>query len=84
MNITVGYKLSIKKTKVMASAITSWQIEGEKVEAVADFIFLGSEVTAWKEGYDKSRQHIKKQRHYFADKSPYSQSYSFFSSHVWM
>ena len=80
----VGYKLSIKKTKVMASAITSWQIEGEKVEAVADFILLGSKVTAWKESYDISRQHVKKQRHYFADKSPYSQSYSSCSSHVWM
>ena len=38
----------------------------------------------WKKSYDKPRQHIKKQRHYFADKSPYSHSYSFSSSHVWM
>ena len=38
----------------------------------------------WKKSYDKPRQHIKKQRHYFADKGPYSQSYGFFSSHVWM
>ena len=65
------------------------------METVTDFIFLGSKITAdgdcsheiktlapWKESYDKSRQHIKKQRHYFADKGPYSQSYGFCSSHV--
>ena len=69
-----GLKLSIQKTKIMASSlITSWQIEGEKVEAVADFIFLGSKITAdsdcsheiqtlgpWKKSYDKPRQCIKK------------------------
>ena len=38
----------------------------------------------WKKSYDKTRQHIKKQRHHFADKCPYSQSYDFSSSHVWM
>ena len=38
----------------------------------------------WKKSYDKQRQHIKKQRHYFADKGPSSQSYGFSSSHVWM
>ena len=43
---TAGLKLSIQKIKVMASGpITSWQIEGEKVEAVADFIFLSSKIT---------------------------------------
>ena len=41
-------------------------------------------ITPWKESYDQPRQHIKKQRHYFADKGPSSQSYGFFSSHVWM
>ena len=42
-----GLKLNIKKTKIMASGpITSWQIEGKKVEAVTDFIFLGSKITA--------------------------------------
>ena len=76
-------KLNIQKTKIMASShITSWQIEGEKVETVTDFIFLGSKITMdgdwshenktldpWKESFDKPRQHIinKKQRHYFAD-----------------
>ena len=76
----------------MASVpITYWQIDGEKVETGTDFIFLGSRITAdgdwshkiktlapWKQSYDKSRQHIKKHRHYFADKGPYSQSYHFF------
>ena len=38
----------------------------------------------WKKSYDQPRQHIKKQRHYFADKGPSSQSYGFSSSHVWM
>ena len=43
----VGLKLNIQKTKIMASGpITSWQIDGEKVETVADFIFLGSKITA--------------------------------------
>ena len=43
----VGLKLNIQKTKIMASGpITSWQIEGEKVETVTDFIFLGSKITA--------------------------------------
>ena len=80
----------------MASGpITSWQIEGEKVEAVTDFILLGSKITTggdcsheiktlgpWKESYDKPRQCITKQRHHLADKSLYSQSYSFSSSHI--
>ena len=94
-----GLKLNIQKTKIMAyGTITSWQIEGEKVEAVTDFIFFGSKITVdgdcsheiktlapWKESYDKPRQRIKKkQRHHFTKKGLYSQSYSFFSSHVWM
>ena len=68
-----------------SSPITSWQIDGETMETVTDFIFLGSKITAdWKKSYDKHRQHIKKQRRYFADKSPSSQSCGFSSSHVWM
>ena len=44
----VGLKVNIQKTKIMASSpITSWQIDGETVETVADFIFLGSKITAW-------------------------------------
>ena len=94
----VGLKLNIQKMKIMASGpITSWEIDGETVETVSDFIFLGSKITAdgdcshenkrhapWKKSYDKPRQHIKKQRHYFANKDPSSQSYGFSSSHVWM
>ena len=94
----VGLKLNIQKTKIIASiSITSWQIEGETMEAVTDFIFLGSKITAdgdcsheikmlapWKKSYDQPRQHIKKQRHYFANKGPSSQSYGFSSSHVWI
>ena len=95
----VGLKLSIQKTKIMASSpITSWQIDGETVETVADFIFLGSKITVdgdcsheikrrltpLKEGYDQLRQHIEKQRHYFANKGPSSQGYGFSSGHVWM
>ena len=78
----VGLKLSIWKTKIMASGpITSWQIDGETMETVADFIFLGSKITAdgacsheiktlapWKKSYDQPRQHVKKQTHYFAKK----------------
>ena len=82
----------------MASGpIMSWEIEGEKVEAMTDFIFLGSRITVdgncsheikmlapWKESYDKPRECIKKQRHNFADKGLYSQKYDFSISHVWM
>ena len=92
----VGLKLNIQKTKIMASnPITSWQIDGKTVETVADFIFGGSKITAnddcsheiktlthWKESYNQPRQHIKKQRHHFANKDPSSQSYSFPSGHV--
>ena len=95
----VGLKLNIQKTKIMASGpITSWQIDGETMETVRDFIFLGSKITAdgdcsheikrclllGRKIYDQPRQHIKKQRHYFANKGPSSQSYHFSSSHVWM
>ena len=88
----VGLKLNIQKTKIMASGpITSWQIDGETMETVTDFLFLGSKITAdgdcsheikrcftpWKKSYDQPRQHIKKQGQYFANKSPSSQSYSF-------
>ena len=46
-SVKVGLKLSIQKTKIMASGpITSWQIDGQTVETVADFIFLGSKITA--------------------------------------
>ena len=81
-----GLKLNIQKTKIMASStITSWQMDGKTMETVTDFIFLGSKITAdWKKSYDKPRQHIKKQRRYFADKGLYSQSYGFSSSNVWM
>ena len=93
----VGLKLNIQKTKIMASGpITSRQIDRKTTETVADFIFLGSKITAdgdcnhemkmlaWKKSYDRPRQHIKKQRYYFADKGPSSQSYAFYSSHVWI
>ena len=96
----VGLKLNIQKTKIIIaySPITSWQIDGETMETVRDFIVLGSKITAdgdcsheikrhfapWKKSYDQPRQHIKKQRHYFADKDPSSQSYGFSSIHVWM
>ena len=75
--------------------ITSWQIDGETMETVTDFVSLGSKITAvtaamklkdapWKKSYDQIKQHIKKQRHYFGDKVLPSQSYGFSSSHVWM
>ena len=77
--------------------ITSWQIEGEKVEAVTD-LFSGApeslqivtaamklkDACSCKGSYDKTRQHIKKQGHHFAEKGLYSQSHGFSSSHVWM
>ena len=94
----VGLKLNIQKTKIMTSSlITSWQIHGETMETVKDFISLGSKITAdgdhsreiktlalWKKNYDKPKQHVKKQRHYFANKSPSSQTYGFSCSHIWV
>ena len=95
----VGLKLNIQKTKIMASSpITSWQIDWETVETVADFILGGSKITAdgdcsheinktltpWKESYDQPTQPIKKQRHYVVNKVPSSQGYGFSSGHVWM
>ena len=98
----VALNLNVQKTKIMGSSpITSWQIDGEMMEIVTDFIFLaslGSKITAdgdccheikrrftpWKKSYDQPRQHIKKQKHYFANKGLSSQSYGFSSGHVWM
>ena len=94
----LGLKLNIQKTKIMASGpITSWERDGETVETVSDFIFLGSKITAdgdcnheikrltpWQESYDQPRQHIKKQRFCFVNKGPPSQGYGFSSGHVWM
>ena len=93
----VGLKLNIQKTKIMASSpITSWQIDEETVEAVRDFIFWGSKITAdddcsheikrclllGEKSYDQPGEDIKKQRHYFANKGLSSQGYGFSSSHV--
>ena len=99
----VGLKLNIWKTKIMVSGpITSWQIDGERIETVRAFFFFfegggSSKITAdgdcsheiktlvpWRKSYDQPGQHIKKQRHYFANKGPFGQSYGFSSSHVWM
>ena len=93
-----GLKLKIEKTKIMASSpITSWQIEGEK-EAVTDFLFLGSKITADGDCSHKIKRHLllgrkgmtnldsilKNRDITSADKGLYSQSYGFSSSHVWM
>ena len=94
----VGLKLNIQKTKIMASStVTSWQIDGETVATVTEFIFLGSKITAEVDGSPeikrrlllgrKAMTHLDSMlnsRHYFADKGLSSQSYSFSSSHVWM
>ena len=82
----------------MASGpITSQQIDGETMETLRDF-FGGSQkslqmvsttmklksLASWKKIYDQPRQHIKKQRCYFANKSPFSHNYCFTNSHVFM
>ena len=74
-----------------SSPITSWQIDGETIETVTDFILGGGPkslhmVTAAMKlkDDDQARQHIKKQRHYFSNEVPSSQSYGFSNSHVWM
>ena len=93
-----GLKLNIQKTKIMTSGpITSWQKDGETMETVTNFIWGGSKINVdgdcsheikrlgpWKKSYDQPRQHIKKQRHYFANKGPSSRSFDFSNSHAWM
>ena len=80
-----------------SSSITSWQLEGGKSGNSDQLFFLGfqshymvtravklRDFANWKKSYDKPRQCVKKQRHHFASKGLYSQSYSFSSSYVWM
>ena len=87
-----GLKLNIWKTKIMASGpITSWKIDGETVEAVSDFIFWGSKITADGDCSHEIKRclllgrkvttnldSILKSRHYFANKGPSSQGYGLF------
>ena len=94
----VGLKLNIQKTKIMASSpITSWQIDGERVETVKDFILGDSKITANGDCSHEIKRclllgrkvmtnldSILKNRHYFASKSPSSQGYGFSINHVWM
>ena len=82
---------------MVSGPLTSWQIDGETMETVRDFI-LGApkslqmvtaamklkDACSWKKSYDQPRQHIQKQRHYFADRGPSSQSFGFSSGLVWM
>ena len=94
-----GLKLNIQKTKIMASSpITSWEIDGETMETVTDFIFLGSKIIADDDCSQEIKRYLllgrksmtnvdsilKKQRHYFVNKGPSSQRDGFSSSHVWM
>ena len=89
----------IQKTEIKASShITSWQIDGETMEKMTDFIFLGSKITADGDCSHEIKRPlllgrkvmtnpdsiIEKQRHYFANKGPSSQCYGFSSGHVWM
>ena len=93
----VGLKFNIQKTKIMASSpVTSWEMDGETVETVSDFIFLGSKMTA-----DGDHSHEIKRRlllgrkvmtnldsilksRDIANKGPSSQGYGYSSSHVWI
>ena len=94
----VGLKLNIQKTKIMASGpITSWQIDGETVQTMTDFILGSSKITAHGDCSHEIKRHlihgrkvmtnldsILKSKHYFAYKGPSSQGYGFTSSHMWM
>ena len=93
-----GLKLNLQKTKIMVfGPITSWQIDGEKVETVTDFIFLGSNITADGDCSHEIKRHLLlgrkamakldsvfKTRDITLPTKVYSQSYGFFSSYVWM
>ena len=98
-NGTVSLKFNIQKMKILASSpITSWQIDGETMETVTDFIFLGSKITTDSDCILEIKRHLllgskamtnldsilKKQRHHFADKGSDSQSCGFSGGHVWM
>ena len=96
-NEKAGLKQHLKIKIIASGPITSWQIDEETMKTVMDFYFWGSKISAdgdcsheiktlvpWEKSYDQSMQHVKKQRHYFAIKGPFSQSYGFSSSHVWM
>ena len=90
----VGLKLNIWKMEIVASGpITSWWIDVETVETVSDYFgglqnhcrwWNSKTFASWTKSYDQPRPHIKKQRHYFANKVASSQSYGFSSSHIWM
>ena len=94
----VGLKLDIQKTKIMASGpITLWQIDGETMETVTDFIFLGPKITADGDCSHEIKRHlllgrkvmtnldsILKSRNSTLPTSLSSQSYNFSSSHVWL
>ena len=93
-----GLKLNIQKVKIMASGpITSWQIDGEAMETVTDFISLGFKITADGDCSHEMKRHLHrgreamtkldsmlKSRDHFANKGPSTQSYGFSSNHVWM
>ena len=92
-----GLKLNIQKIKIIAYNPITVANRWGKMATMTNFIFLGFKVTMdgdysleiktlapWKESYDKSRQHIKKKRHHFANKGLYSQSYHFSSSYIQM
>ena len=91
-------ELKVKTFGKTSSPITLRHIDGETMEMVTDFIFFGSKITAdgdccheikrllapWKKSYEKTRQCIEKERHHFADKGLYSQSYGLSSCHSWI
>ena len=96
-NEKAGLKLNIQKTKIMASGhITSWQIGGETMKTVTDFIFLGSKITADGDCSHKIKRRLLLGRKVMtnldsilkskdiANKGPSSQGYGFSSGHVWM
>ena len=97
-NEKAGLKLNIKNSKIMASGpLSSWQIHGETIGTVRDFIFLGAKITADGDCSHDIKRHlllgrkavtnldsILKNRQYFANNGPYSENYGFSSSHVWI
>ena len=94
----LAWDLTFKTQNMASGPITSGQIDGEKVETVTDFIFLGSKITVDSDCSHKIKKHLllgkkamtnldsilKKQKHHFANKGPYIQNYGFSSSCVWM
>ena len=82
---SLSWEYPLEKETDIHSSILAWRIPWTEEPGLENSTERGARMFApWKKSYDQPREHLRKQRHYFANKGPYSQSYGFFISHVWM